>query len=105
MILKAGDTINWSWQSPVGISTVRFKVEQVEDPSSVNAIGFTSGDPTAFGSYSYQFNQPGWYYYWSGYVESSGQISFRGVVYVEESLDVEFSVNVNLNGFDGIFLI
>ena len=77
-------------------------MEQVADGSSVFPVGFTSGEATPFGSYSYQFNQAGTYYYWSGYVESSGQIVFRGVVVVLDSFDKELEVFVSLNGIQGI---
>ena len=63
--------------------------------------GFSSGTPTSAGAFSYQFNQAGWYYYWSGFVESSGQISFRGVIFVQDTIDVEYEVNVILNGYQG----
>lgn len=94
-----GDYVEWSWQPPVGITGVTYKVEQVADSSSTQAIGFTSGDPTAYGIYRYQFNKPGLYYYWSGYVESSGQISFRGLIDVKDTLDRELEINLKLNGF------
>ena len=76
-----------------------FKVEQVSDSASTQAIGFTSGDPTSYGSFKYQFNKPGLYYYWSGYVESSGVISFRGLINVKDTLDRELEINLELNGF------
>lgn len=72
---------------------------QVADASSFTPIGFSSGDPTPYGSFSYEFNQPGTYYYWSGYVEESQQITFRGVVSVLDSFDKQLEVDVQLNGF------
>lgn len=102
--ISKGDTVNWSWQPPTGISRVAFQVVQVADASSFTAIGFTSGAATATGSFSFQFIQAGTYHYWSGYVEDSAQITFRGVIVVEDSFDKELEVNVNLNGFNGIYL-
>jgi hypothetical protein len=62
----------------------------------------SDGSPTPIGSYSLQFNQAGIYYYWSGYVEVTGQITFRGTILVKNSIDKELQVNVNLNGFNGM---
>ena len=45
----------------------------------------------------YQFNQNGTFYYWSGYVNSQ-QVSFRGVVKVENGVDKQFDLNVTLDG-------
>ena len=94
--------MQWSWQPQTGINGLSFKVEQVQDTSSTAATGFTSGDQTASGSFAHQFNQPGTFYYWSGYVESSAQIFFRGVIIVKDTIDKELEVNVYLNGFQGI---
>lgn len=76
-----------------------FQVAQVADSTSIFTSGFSSGTPTPVGSFSYQFNQPGIYHYWSGYVENSQQITFRGVINVVDSFDKELEVNVQLNGF------
>lgn len=48
---------------------------------------------------------PGTFYYWSGYVESSAQIVFRGIIVVLDSVDKELELNVKLNGFKGSFSI
>lgn len=97
-----GDSVRWSWRPPNGISQVKFKIAQVEDANSFNEIGFTSGEPTRVGSYEYQFNQAGLFFYWSGSVESSGQIFFRGVISVVDSSDKTLELNVSLNGFYGM---
>ena len=53
-------------------------------------------------SYSYQFNKPGIYYYWSGYVDSDQSISFRGVVEVKETVDdKEYQIDVRTNNIKG----
>ncbi len=78
---------------------------QVKDAQSYAPIGFTSGSPTATGSFTYQFNQAGTFYYWSGYVESSNQILFRGVVVVSSSLDKQLQIGVQTNGFKGFKFI
>ena len=75
---------------------------QVQDAKSYASIGFTSGDASSVGSFTKQFNIPGTFHYWSGYVEDSDQITFRGVVIVLDSMDKELEVNVKLNGFNGI---
>jgi len=55
-------------------------------------------------SFSYQFNKPGIYYYWSGYVDPNQSISFRGVVEVKETVDdKEYEIDVKTNNIKGIF--
>ncbi len=94
--------MHWSWKPPTGITRVAYQVVQVKDSDSYSPIGFTSGPPTAVGSFEYQFNQAGTYYYWSGSVESTGQIEFRGVVVVSSFLDVQQELNVKVNGLTGL---
>lgn len=86
--------------SKTGISSVKYRVIQVQDAISFDPIGFESGDATAVGSFVYQFNQAGTYHYWSGYVESSKQIIFRGSIQVVDSADKQLDLNVKLNGFN-----
>lgn len=81
------------------MSGVSFKVEQVKDAKSIFGIGFSSGYQKPSGSYTYQFNQAGVFYYWSGYVESTSQILFRGIVNVSDTNDKQLELNVKLNGF------
>ena len=98
--INVGDTVTWSWRPPSGINTVVYQVVQVEDENSFISSGFRSGFATAVGSFQHQFNQAGTYYYWSGYVESSYQITFRGIVIVSSSNeDKQLELSVSLNGF------
>ncbi len=101
--ISIGDTVNWSWKPPLGISSVKYQIIQVKDATSTEPIGFKSDAPSSIGRFSYQFNKPGVYYYWSGYVESTGSIDFRGIVHVGSSSDKELTVDVSLNGFSGKF--
>ena len=103
MSISKGDTVKWTWQPPRGISGVQFQVVQVSDATSQDPLldGFSSGDPTARGSFQFQFNQAGTFYYWSGFVEDSAQITFRGVIVVQDSFDKELKVGVSLNGVEG----
>ena len=55
------------------------------------------------GSFSYQFNTPGTYYYWSGYVNTQ-LFSFRGVILVNSTVDKLLGLTVNVNGYPGRFL-
>ncbi len=82
-----------------GITSVKYQVIQVEDPLSFDPIGFNSGDATDVGSYTFQFNQAGTYHYWSGYVETSNQIIFRGIIEVVATADKHLKLDVNLNGY------
>ena len=87
--------------APEGVSTVNYRLLQVKDSISEEPIGFDSGEPTSFGRYSYKFNKPGIYHYWSGYVESSKIINFRGIIEVVDPTDKEVEINVKVNGFNG----
>jgi hypothetical protein len=49
LIIGLGDIVNWSWNLPPAITGLKFKVEQVLDPTAVDPIGFSSGDATATG--------------------------------------------------------
>lgn len=53
------------------------------------------------GSFEYQFNNVGTFYYWSGFVDANGLISFRGVVNVVATTDRELTISVSVNGFSG----
>lgn len=96
--VKQGDYVKWNWIAPQAVVGVSFKVEQVDSPTSVNASGFTSGTPSAYGSFIYQFNTLGTFYYWTGYVDLAQSISFRGTVVVEANTDKDLDVDVSLNG-------
>lgn len=82
---------------------VTYSVIQVSDLVKFVSNGFSSGSPTTFGSFQYQFNQPGTYYYWSGFVESSDQIMLKGVVVVQNSVDKLLTIGVSLNGLNGMY--
>ena len=53
------------------------------------------------GTFTYQFNTQGTYYYWSGFVDSNQMISFRGVIKVGISVDVTLPVQVTVAEFKG----
>ena len=58
----------------------------------------------SIGTFSYQFNKPGVYYYWSGYINSSDIVYSRGVIRVQNSAsDKQAELNVVVNNFAGIF--
>ncbi len=78
LAIGAGDTVVWSWQAPAFAAGVGYRVVQVQDAASVLETGFSSGDEaTPVGMFSFQFNTPGTYYYWSDYVTSE-KVNFRG---------------------------
>lgn len=53
------------------------------------------------GSFLYQFNTLGTFYYFSGYVDENQKISFRGVVEVVAEQDNELAVDVSVNDIKG----
>lgn len=74
---QVGDVVEWSWMTPLGVSDVKYTVQQTDDIDSKshteNGFGRTK-PPTSAGSYSYQFTEEGMFYYWSGPVNPSGMI-------------------------------
>jgi hypothetical protein len=89
--------VNWSWSFPTTITGMKFQVVQVEDAASQNPSGFMSSSSSS-GSFTYQFNQPGTYYYWSGFIDSAQTMSSRGIVVVSNSTPTqELELNVNIN--------
>jgi hypothetical protein len=98
--IKSGDHVKWTWSAPFAVNGIKYKIEQVDSPSSENMTvdGFSSGEPSSFGSFSKQFNELGTYYYWSGYVEASQTASFRGVIIVEDPVDKTFEIEVSVGG-------
>ena len=53
------------------------------------------------GTFTFQFNTIGTYYYWSGFVDSNNMISFRGIVNVGPSVDKTLSIGVKVSGKTG----
>ena len=103
--IKAGDYVLWKWSSPDLVTGLNFKVGQVDDPGSTTQVanGFDSGDATPSGSYLYQFNNAGTYYYWSGLVDSQ-EISFRGVIQVQAVNKFVNEPSIKVKNFQGKYL-
>lgn len=57
----------------ISISTAKFGVFQTADAVSFDQAGFGSVAKSPAGSFTFQFNQPGVYYYSSGFVEVTNQ--------------------------------
>ena len=64
-------------------------IQQLRDPILTEAEGFWSGPPTERGTFQFQFNEPGTYYYWSGFIEPSNVVHFRGVVVVKDEKEIK----------------
>lgn len=101
MKIKQGEYVRWEWTAPWG-SNSKYKVEQVDNPSSIVASGFSSGSATSSGSYTRQFNKVGTFHYWSGFVDTNQNIYMRGLVIVERANDQELAINVTLGGIQGM---
>lgn len=99
-MINRGEFVKWSWVTPVGIN-LAYKIEQTETPSSKTSSGFSSGTPIPTGTFTYQFNQKGIFYYWSGIVETNAKIELRGVIEVKDPRDVDLPINVTLDGIQG----
>lgn len=106
LTIKIGEIVRWTWAQPTGVTGKNYKIEQVESPLSTAPLqsGFSSGESTSAGSFSYQFNVAGTYFYWSGFVDSTQTISFRGVIVVEGETDKELEIDVTLSDIKGLYL-
>lgn len=57
LTIAAGDSVHWSWSTPIGVTGVKFQVLQ-----AVNSVrksldyGFNSGPASPMGDFTYQFN-------------------------------------------------
>lgn len=107
LTINVGDIVHWTWQSKSDTKSIKYKVQQVDGPTSTNASGFDSGEPTSPGSFTYQFNTPGIYYYWSDIMavltgfEKISYVSFRGVVEVAGIMNKKFDVTVTQGDIEG----
>lgn len=82
LVIDIGDSVVWSWSSPIGISDLSYRVVEVEDADSEIENGFSSGlISTSSGIFTKQFQTPGTYHYWSDYIDTSKSINFRGEYY------------------------
>ncbi|CAF0814130.1 unnamed protein product, partial [Brachionus calyciflorus] len=101
--INIGDIVEWSWSPPTAINGLNFKVEQVKGAFSRDAEGFSSGQATSRGSFSFQFNTPGTYYYWSGYIEPSRVVHFFGTVVVKDVKEVkDLEIKVLQDGIEAL---
>jgi len=96
--ISLGDSVKWTWTPPVGITSVSYRVVQTEDAIGKEAVGFASGPGSPTGSFTFQFNQPGVFYYWSDVVDATGLVSFRGSVEVTTSVDKALELAVFRDG-------
>lgn len=105
LTVNKSDWVTWTWQPPVTVSGLKYKIEQVQGANSIEPNGFSSGDSVEYGTFKYQFHTPGIYYYWSGFVDINQQIFFRGVVEVLDgtNLEKEFEIDLKLNEISGFF--
>lgn len=96
--IDIGDIVTWSWKPVSVISGLKFMVQQLKNPMGIEPEGFWSGPPTETGSFTFQFNKPGTYHYWSGFIEQSKVLSFNGIIVVsdnDEEKDLEIEVSQN----------
>lgn len=100
LTINKGEFVRWTWSAPFASSAV-YKIEQLDSPASTTPSGFSSGLPTSSGSFIHQFTSLGTYYYWSGFVDANGQVALRGVIVVQDGVDVDLPINVFVDGILG----
>jgi plastocyanin len=118
--VQVGAVVQWQWGSSALLSSITYKVQQVDNGYSTTPSiqGFDSGATSASGkekserdenhhcffykgTFSYQFQTPGTYYYWSTPVDQSGQISLRGVINVVAAQPQTLTVQVTSQSVTG----
>ncbi|CAF4171105.1 unnamed protein product [Rotaria magnacalcarata] len=94
--VQVGAVVQWQWGSSTLLSSITYKVQQVSNGYSTTPLmnGFNSGNASASGTFSHQFQTPGTYYYWSTPVDQSGLISLRGVINVVTAQSQTLAVQV-----------
>ncbi|XP_054766411.2 fibrocystin-L-like [Lytechinus pictus] len=100
--ITAGDSVTWSWTIDPYVNGIGYAVQQTANGDSVGYDGsgfYSGGRSTSSGSYTYQFDVPGTYYYSSGGVRSDGTIFMKGVVEVLPVASVAMELDVVLGGF------
>ncbi|UJR08495.1 hypothetical protein I4U23_012761 [Adineta vaga] len=86
-VVQLGTIVTWIWNSSAIFLPRRYKIQQVMNAYSTqpSVNGFDSGIATTSGSYFYQFNSLGTFYYWSPMVDDAEVISLRGTIIVVPS--------------------
>ncbi|CAF3592631.1 unnamed protein product [Rotaria sordida] len=99
--VEQGAIVEWQWGSSALLTTLSYKVQQVTSGYSTtpSSGGFDSGNATASGSFSYQFQNTGTYYYWTPAVDQSGLIVMRGVINVVAAQPRTLTVKVSSRSF------
>ncbi|CAF0819146.1 unnamed protein product [Rotaria sp. Silwood1] len=99
--VQQGAIVEWQWGSSALLTTLAYKVQQVTNGYSTTPVsgGFDSGNATASGSFSYQFQTIGTYYYWTPAVDQSGLIIMRGIINVVAAQPRILTVKVSSGSF------
>ncbi|CAF3637436.1 unnamed protein product [Rotaria sp. Silwood1] len=99
--VQQGAIVEWQWGSSALLTTLAYKVQQIANGYSTTPLsgGFDSGNATASGSFSYQFQTIGTYYYWTPAVDQSGLIVMRGVINVVAAQPRTLTVKVSSRSF------
>ncbi|CAF3773837.1 unnamed protein product [Rotaria sp. Silwood1] len=80
--VQQGTVVTWYWSSAELRSPVYYKIQQVANAYSTELVpnGFDSGSATSSGSFSYQFDRVGTFYYLAPNIDQSSGYAMRGVI-------------------------
>lgn len=81
--IQAGDIIHWAWKSPQFVDSLKYRVIETDSETDTEAKsgGFESSPiATSVGSFRRHFSSVGSHYYFSGFVDESHSIFFRGKI-------------------------
>ncbi|CAF1351069.1 unnamed protein product [Rotaria sordida] len=105
--VQQGTVVTWYWSSVELRSPVYYKIQQVTNAYSTEPVpnGFDSGSATSSGSFSYQFDAVGTFYYWAPNIDQSSGYSMRGVIDVVALEPEIMTVETIWNKFTGVGII
>nr|ACD54600.1 fibrocystin-like protein [Adineta vaga] len=80
--IQQGTIVTWKWDLLANLLTRRYKIQQLDNAYSTipTVNGFDSGVATSSGTFSFQFNSLGTFYYWSPLIVPYRDISIRGII-------------------------
>lgn len=98
--VNVGDFIEWKWFVASGVTGINMGVYQTDTAVATTSSGFSSGPATPSGMYKYQVTKTGDLFYWSDYVDTNKQISFRGSIKVASRPQSVEDFALKLGGYE-----
>ncbi|CAH1247131.1 PKHD1L1 [Branchiostoma lanceolatum] len=98
LTVAVGDTVVWGWTASG--SDTKYGVHQTTDSTGEVLAGFSSGEQTSSGAFSYTFKETGSFFYTSGCVDLHCDIKMLGRVDVVDRTDVTEALSLKVHGWE-----